>query len=241
LEHLFGKDANNIDAKSATVTFLNPYSYLIARKNLDCFEQFSHIFIDGILLLRFMKLAGFAVGERTSFDYTSIANAVFQSALSNKQSIFVVGSTDNHIKRFICHVNQKYPQLIVAGCHSGFFDGEDGRRLVIRNIANINPDIVLCGMGTPLQEYFLLDLAREGWSGIGYTCGGFIHQTATAGGHYYPDWINRYNLRSPYRAYTEPKLLKRYLLDYPLFLVLFLVDYITYLHQKCASRWSGRQ
>ena len=95
------------------------------------------------------------------------------------------------------------------------------------DIKNLNPDIVICGMGTPLQEHFLADLQKLGWGGIGYTCGGFLHQTARDI-QYYPEWIDKYNIRWIYRIYDEPKLFKRYFWEYPKFFVYFIYDFYQY-------------
>lgn len=40
-------------------------------------------------------------------------------------------------------------------------------------INELNPDLVVVGMGAPLQEKFLVDLVGLGWRGRGYTCGVF--------------------------------------------------------------------
>lgn len=74
---------------------------------------------------------------------------------------------------------------------------------------------MLVGLGAGLQERFVLDALRGGFSGVAFTCGGFIRQEADAGERYYPDAINRLHLRAFYRMYREPHTIKRYLLDYP--------------------------
>ena len=89
-------------------------------------------------------------------------------------------------------------------------------------------------MGTPFQEQFLVDLKNLGWIGAGYTCGGFIHQTA-ANIKYYPEFFNTYNLRWLYRMIDEPKLIKRYLILYPKSTFLFFFDFIIYKFLKTLS------
>jgi N-acetylglucosaminyldiphosphoundecaprenol N-acetyl-beta-D-mannosaminyltransferase len=83
-------------------------------------------------------------------------------------------------------------------------------------------------MGSPNQENFLIELANEGWNGSGYTCGGFFHQTSKKGIQYYPTWCDKYNLRWMYRMYDEPKLIKRYVWHYPIFIFIFIFDMIVY-------------
>jgi len=85
-------------------------------------------------------------------------------------------------------------------------------------VLEYNPDIVIAGMGGVKQEKFLLDLVARGWRGVGFTCGGYLDQLAKRY-HYYPRWVDRYNLRFAYRLWQEPsRLWRRYLLEYPLFL-----------------------
>ena len=91
----------------------------------------------------------------------------------------------------------------------------------------MHPDIIVCGMGAPLQEQLLVDLQNIGWIGTGYTCGGFLHQIAS-NIQYYPIWTDKYHLRWAYRIYDEPKLFKRYFWEYPKFLMVFIYDYINY-------------
>ena len=45
-------------------------------------------------------------------------------------------------------------------------------------IAGLQPDFLIAGMGVLTQETFLLKIREAGFQGIGFTCGGFIHQTA---------------------------------------------------------------
>lgn len=78
-------------------------------------------------------------------------------------------------------------------------------------------------MGSPLQEQFALDLKKSGYNGVVFTCGGFLHQTAR-GIKYYPEWVNKYNLRAFYRLFHEKGLwgrLYNVLIEFP---ILFTFD-----------------
>ena len=102
------------------------------------------------------------------------------------------------------------------------------RDCFLNELVDLNPDAVVVGMGAILQEQLLSDLYVKGWRGLGFTCGGYIHQTAMSGVNYYPDFIDKYNLRWLYRMIKEPKLIYRYLVSYPQFLFLFIVDLYKY-------------
>ena len=75
----------------------------------------------------------------------------------------------------------------------------------------MNPDFLIVGMGVLMQERFLLKVRDSGYQGIGFTCGGFIHQTAKDEIDYYPGWVDRMNLRFLYRMYKEKHTRKRYI------------------------------
>jgi exopolysaccharide biosynthesis WecB/TagA/CpsF family protein len=199
----------NKTTDSKLFTFLNPYSYLLARKEKELFENFN-IKIDGILLVKVLNLFGFKNIKRESFDMTSLAPIVFEKAIKENKSIYFIGTKPNVIEKAIENIKEAYPKLNIIGFRNGYFKNEE-RSDILENIKELNPDIVVCGMGTPLQEQFLVDLQDTGWNGIGYTCGGFLHQTA-GDIQYYPKWVDKYNLRWVYRIYDEPVLFKSCLL-----------------------------
>ena len=124
------------------------------------------------------------------------------------------------------NIRDKFHNLNICGYRDGYFSIEE-KKEIMHNIIKIDPDFVICGMGTPKQEEFLLDLSKVGWKGRGYTCGGFLHQTAQ-NIKYYPKWIDFLNLRAFYRVYDEPKLIKRYMLEYPVAIIYIVYDLIVY-------------
>ena len=204
-------------------TFLNHYSYLLARKNPELFSSFDEIHCDGIVLCLFLRLIGIHK-KRKSFDMTSLAPQVFNLAAAKGKSIYFIGGEPGVAEVAVGKFIEAYPQLQVAGIRRGFFASSLEREQDLKEIALKNPDFVIASMGTPHQEQLLVDLKKAGWRGYGYTSGGFFHQTAKAGLRYYPDWADRFNLRWAFRIADEPKLLKRYTLDFVKFLVLFSYD-----------------
>jgi N-acetylglucosaminyldiphosphoundecaprenol N-acetyl-beta-D-mannosaminyltransferase len=212
-------------------TFLNPFSYLQIRKNKHLAKPMMNVEIDGGLLVLLLRIfLGWKV-ERCSFDMTSLAPKVFKKAEETGQSLYFVGSKQEEITQALNVIKAEFPKLNIIKYRNGYFAGDEWQE-EIGDVADLNPDIVIVGMGTPIQERFLIDLRKKGWSGAGFTCGGFLHQTAK-GIQYYPKWIDKLNLRWMYRIYDEPKLFKRYTLDYTKFLFVFAYDVIRY---KLSSR-----
>jgi len=207
-------------------TFLNPYSYMIARKHLGLFSGFDALHVDGIALLVLLRMVGVNVRERESFDMTSMAKEVFAKCAGSGATLYLVGARGKDIAKCKQIYTELYPNLTIVGASSGYFLTATERDQCINKIVDISPDVLVVGMGAPLQEFFLADVREAGWCGEGYTCGGFFHQSAKGGANYYPAWLDRLNLRWLYRLWDEPKLLKRYLLWYPIFMVFFFCDVI---------------
>lgn len=213
------------------VTFVNPYSYTQIRRNGHLLSSFDRVGVDGISMVRLLRVCLGLKVERISFDMTSLASLVFTSLAEQGKSVFLVGAREREISVARERLSNAFSHLNIAGYRCGFFADEKARVAAIQRIVDLNPDAVVVGMGTPVQEQFLVDLWHAGWRGAGYTCGGFFHQIAKQL-DYYPGWINRMNLRWAYRIWDEPKLARRYGIDYPCAVALFISDAIRYRYQR---------
>lgn len=220
---IFSPEFGSSSGETRITTFLNHYSYLLARKDKELFSQFNEIYCDGIVLCLFLRLVGVRK-YRMSFDMTSLAPKIFSYAVERERSIYFVGGKPGIAELAVSKLMVGYPQLKVVGSRHGYFSSSLDRDSFIREVAEQSPDIVIASMGTPFQEQLLVDLKAAGWVGEGYTCGGFLHQMAKAGLRYYPAWIDSLNLRWAFRIYDEPKLVKRYTFDFVKFIGLFFYD-----------------
>ncbi len=203
-------------------TFLNPVSYLEAVKEEELFGNFDLIFADGSIMVWFIHLLYGKKIKRRSFDMTSMAKEVFQYASNEKKTVYFVGASEANLKIAIDKIKKDFPFLEIVGSRNGFFSSKDDLKLEIDNIIEKSPDLLIVGMGVIKQEKFLLQVKDAGFSGCGFTCGGFLHQYAMRGKKYYPDWINKYNLRFLYRMCKEPYTIRRYAKAFFMFPVLVL-------------------
>lgn len=200
-----------LETRGRAYTFLNPVSYLSALDNKELFAKFDGIFADGSILVSAIKLLYGKNVTRRSFDMTSMAPVLLDFANRNGKSVYIVASRQEQVEQAVEIFKERYPNLIFAGYRNGYFSSESEMDVEARKIAELNPDFVIVGMGILMQERFLLKVKEAGFKGIGFTCGGFIHQTAKNEIDYYPDWVDRTNLRFVYRMYKEPHTRKRYL------------------------------
>lgn len=217
LDELFKK-------RNKIYTFLNPVSYLTALDNKDIFSLFDGLYADGSILVTAIKLLYGEKVSRRSFDMTSLAPQLFEYAEKNGKTIFIVASKQEETEKAVKIIKKRYPQLIFAGYRNGYFSNEQEQNKEAAYIAQLNPDFLIVGMGALMQEKFLLTVKKVGYQGIGFTCGGFIHQTSQNEIDYYPKWIDKLNLRFIYRMYKEKHTRKRYFTAAFIFPIRFLFE-----------------
>lgn len=210
--------------KKRIYTFLNPVSYLIALDNKTLFEQFDGIFADGSILVAAIKILYRKTVSRRSFDMTSLAPELLSFAEQNKKSIYIVASKQEQVEKAVDIFKERYPNLQISGYRNGYFTSDSEMDKEAKYITEINPDFLIVGMGALMQERFLIKVKLNGFQGIGFTCGGFIHQTSKDEIEYYPVWANKLNLRFVYRMYKEKHTRKRYIQAAFLFPIRFTIE-----------------
>ena len=212
--------------KGKVYTYLNPVSYLTALENKKLFSQMDGIFADGGLLVKAIKFVYGKQVTRRSFDMTSMAPELFEYAAEHGKTIYIVASKQEQVEKAVEIFRERYPKVEFAGYRNGYFASEEEMNQEAKHIAELNPDFLIVGMGALMQEKFLLKVKHAGYQGIGFTCGGFIHQTSKNEIDYYPAWVDKTNLRFVYRMWKEPHTRKRYLMAGLLFPAKFIAERI---------------
>lgn len=163
---------------------------------------------------------------RRSFDMTSMAPELFSYAEENGKTIYIVASKQEQVEKAMEIFRERYPKVKFAGYRNGYFASEQEMDEEAKHITELNPDFLIVGMGALMQEKFLLKVKNAGYQGVGFTCGGFIHQTSKNEIDYYPAWVDKTNLRFVYRMWKEPHTRKRYVMAGLLFPVRFIAEKI---------------
>lgn len=214
------------ESKGKVYTFLNPVSYLTALDNKELFGQMDGIFADGGLLVKAIKMLYAKVVTRRSFDMTSMAPELFAYAVEHDKTIYIVASKQEQVEKAVEIFLERYPEVKFAGYRNGYFSSEEEMDKEAKHITELKPDFLIVGMGSLMQEKFLLKVKNAGYQGVGFTCGGFIHQTSKNEIDYYPAWVDKTNLRFVYRMWKEPHTRKRYVMAGLLFPARFIVEKI---------------
>lgn len=219
------KEWNGFDCHTSGIyTFLNPVSYLDALKHKELFCRFNGIFADGSLLVAAIKMLYGSSVARRSFDMTSVAPQMFEHAQKRGKTIYIVASRQEQVEHAVEIFKDRYKGVRIIGYRNGYFDNEIEQLEEAKHIVEVNPDFLIVGMGVVMQEKFLLLVKDCGYQGVGFTCGGFIHQTAKNEIDYYPQWVDKFNVRFLYRMYREPHTRKRYMKTGVLFPIRFLLE-----------------
>lgn len=195
------------------LTFVNPAAWAIRRREADYTEllrRFDLVLPDGIGVVQVLRALHDPTAERFSFDASSLYLPLFAALDERRASVFVAGAGPGVAEQAVARMREEFPGIDYRGTSDGYREREALRRSII----DAAPDVVLCGMGVPHQERFLLSLEAAGYGGIMISCGGFVDQLAQAK-RYYPAWIDKLDLRWAWRLYQEPgRLWRRYLVDY---------------------------
>lgn len=206
--------------KERVYTCVNPFSYHLVRRHKELYESMDGLFVDGMTMCWLIQLLWGKRVPRLSFDMSGMAVDLFSylNTIGTGRSIYFLGAKQEALEATIGQIKKAYPNIHIVGYRNGYFLLPEDRDKEIKHIVSLNPDFVIVGMGSPIQERFCIDLKEKGYQGVAFTCGGFLHQTAD-GINYYPDWINKYNLRAFYRLFHEKGLwgrLYNVLIEFPI-------------------------
>ncbi|WP_303644072.1 WecB/TagA/CpsF family glycosyltransferase, partial [uncultured Duncaniella sp.] len=190
------------------------------RRHPELYNSMDGLFVDGMTMCWLIRLLWMKRVPRLSFDMSGMAVDLFSylNNIGTDRSIYFLGTKQDVLEATIKQFYKNYPKMKIAGYRNGYFIDNDDRKKAIADIIKSKSDFAIIGMGSPLQEQFALDLKNAGYKGIVFTCGGFLHQSASDI-NYYPKWVNKYNLRAFYRLFHEKGLwcrLYNVLIEFPI-------------------------
>lgn len=124
--------------------------------------------------------------------------------------LYFLGATDEIVGKTVATLQDRYPDLDVAGFRSGYFD-EREEAAIAQEIRRSNADMLFVGMSSPKKEFFLKrNLAAMNVPfamGVGGSFDIIAGKTRRA-----PIWMQRVGLEWVYRLLNEPRRMwKRYL------------------------------
>jgi N-acetylglucosaminyldiphosphoundecaprenol N-acetyl-beta-D-mannosaminyltransferase len=136
-------------------------------------------------------------------------------------SVYFLGARPGVALKAAKKIKEKFPSLKIKGVQHGYFDktsSSEDNEAVIRAINNTDPDILLVGLGMPLQEQWLLD----NWGKLQVRAAlpvGALFDYMSGTRHRAPRWMANHGFEWLWRLLLEPgRLGKRYVLGIPRYL-----------------------
>jgi N-acetylglucosaminyldiphosphoundecaprenol N-acetyl-beta-D-mannosaminyltransferase len=131
---------------------------------------------------------------------------------ADKLSFFLLGAKPANLSAAIERLQAKYPGIKISG-HHGYFDKADPvqNAQIIRQINQFKPNVLIVGMGMPVQEKWIAQYKDQLQVNAILPCGAVIDRLA---GDVVdcPRWISHLGAEWVFRLCQEPKrLAKRYL------------------------------
>jgi exopolysaccharide biosynthesis WecB/TagA/CpsF family protein len=187
--------------QGASVTWFNHYSVLADEWDVDDLGTADYIGVDGLFLRQLMN----PHPPRTSAD--SVIPLFLADA--HEARVLVLGGSPDIGPR----VEQAITRLLPAtGEVVAVFDGYGGlpdTETLSRRLAEIEPTVVIVGLGPLRQNAYLAHVTRQSASAVVLTCGGWLDQVIQE--QYYPPWAYALRLNWAIRLWREPsRLWRRY-------------------------------
>lgn len=175
-------------------------------------------FCDGYGVLLGARLLGQRLPER--FTPPDWFPELAAHATQNGLNFFLLGTQESVLEQAAARLQAQIPGLRIAGLQHGFFDKSPGspeNEAVIAAINTAQPDILVIGLGQPLQERWLLDNWPRLQACVALPVGAMFDflagETSRA-----PRWMTDHGLEWLGRLLVEPgRLWQRYLVGNPRF------------------------
>ena len=132
--------------------------------------------------------------------------------------VFLLGSYEDVADKIAQRLQEKVPELQIAGVHHGFLQDSEGDEIV-RIINDSGADILLVGMGIPRQEKWVA-VNREKLEAPVVWCVGALFEYFSGYRARAPRWMRRCGLEWLFRLVLEPRRLwHRYLVGNTAFIL----------------------
>lgn len=177
------------------------------------------LFCDGAGVILGARLLGHHIPERITYADWTWQLAEF--AEQRGYSFFFLGAKPGVAQAAADRLLERHPNLKIVGVRDGYFNktpSHPENEAVLQCINQCRPNILIVGMGMPLQEQWL----RENWprleANVALT-GGAVFDYLSGELQRAPTWMTGHGLEWLGRLLIEPRRLwRRYLVGNPIFL-----------------------
>ncbi|MEB2283215.1 MAG: hypothetical protein B6D46_05595 [Polyangiaceae bacterium UTPRO1] len=164
---------------------------------------------------------------------TDLLPFFFVNTMERGYRYFLLGALPEVVARAAAHLPEAFPGLIVAGHQHGHYDPSE-HDAILAKINTARPDLLLVGMGNPLQERWIHDNRERlinvklavGVGGLFDHWGGVLKRA--------PRWVRRNGFEWVQLMLQQPHKWRRYLIGNPKFLLRVAEE--AHQHRRSATR-----
>jgi len=131
-----------------------------------------------------------------------LTQALLSVAADRGYRVYCLGTSPFILGRLLTSVRSDLPALNMVGCHHGFFDDHSASDIA-EQVRLSRPDVLLVGMGTPKQEYWMDSYGRELGVPVMIGVGGTLDMLAGVKREP-PGWIRAVGFEWLYRVMEDP-------------------------------------
>lgn len=181
----------------------------------------SRVYGDGTGVRWAARLSGLEL--RANLNGTDLVPALLDR--TDGLRCFLIGSHPERTRRILATVRQRFPDVEFVGAHHGYLD--DAQSLALTQAVRASgANIVLVGMGNPLQERWIDRYGSRMPDALCVGVGGLFEYWSGSLTRA-PAWVRRQGMEWVYLMLRQPWKARRYLVGNPLYVARIL-----------ASRWA---
>ncbi|GGN38148.1 WecB/TagA/CpsF family glycosyltransferase [Deinococcus daejeonensis] len=201
----------------------NLHSVYLAQRDPEmarAYDRADAVHIDGMPLIWLSRLTSNPLKPENRLTCLDWIEELISTWGKSGKRIFVLGGQPGVADHFVAHILKNDPDLHIAS-HHGYF-GDHGEAEVVRLIRDFKPDVLLLGLGMPLQEKWALRHIDSLGVPLVWTLGAFMD--LFAGVQVTPPrWLARLGFEGVFRLFANPRRLwRRYLVEPPALLFHFV-------------------
>lgn len=206
------KYANTISGQVITI---NPEMIENAGQNPDFAEIINSaelVIPDGIGVEIGLKILGYNVRRIAGIEFS---HRMIEECAKNSQSVALVGAKPQIVEKAKENLEKEISGLYITYAHDGYFSNDEE---IINELKIRQPRLVLCALGSPKQEEFIIKakqvLPNALFVGVGGSFDVWSGVVERA-----PEIYQKLGLEWLYRTVKEPKRFKRIFPTLPLFVL----------------------
>ncbi|MDR1759195.1 MAG: WecB/TagA/CpsF family glycosyltransferase [Fibrobacter sp.] len=200
------------------IFFLNAHCFNLAQKHSKYFNALHRsdfLLNDGMGISIAARFKGIKFPD--NLNGTDFIPLIIKEGVAGNKTFYLLGTKDHILEKTKVNLETNFPGMKILGMHNGFFSEAENKD-IINEINELKVDIIIVGMGVPLQEIWIHENKNKLPDVSLFVAGGAIFDFLSGTISRAPVWMRKLRIEWIYRLCLEPKRMwKRYILGNILF------------------------